>query len=145
MGETKPKYGAKNIVKHCSVDGTVIDEIKRKTNFDIDKDAAGELKRACERFLGRLGLYSPQNRVRRSQKAAALREILYRGKGDGPLPALIKKLKGLDPHTKTFLRIDTELSDFSDPAYCLHFSIDDIVLKLRNLGTGSFRRIWKTE
>jgi len=133
MGETKPKWGARNIVKHCSIEESMINEIKRETKFDIDKDSTEDLKRACEWFMGRLKLYAPQNRVRMSNKVATLKKILFKRKNDGPLPELLKMLKCLDPDTKSFLKLDTELSDFSDPSYCYHFTIEKIVEELEIL------------
>ena len=64
---------------------------------------------------------------------AALKSLLNKGKGDGPLPALIKMLKGMDPHTKSFLKIGKKLADYSDPSLLGYFTIEDLIIKLEIL------------
>ena len=133
MGETKPKWGAKNVVDLRPINNEVIEDIKQRNpniNFEETESAIVDLKRACEGFLGKRELHSSKNRVRRSNKIAALKAMLYKGRSDGPLPALIKMLKGIDPDTKSFLKIETRLADFSDPSLLGNFSIEDLVMNL---------------
>jgi hypothetical protein len=136
MGETKPKIGAKNIVDYHPIDPAVIDEIKRKNptiNFDKVEGAVEDLKRAFELFLARRELSLPENRVRRSNVTAALKAMLHKGTGAGPLPALIKMLKGMDPSTKSFLKKETGLAENSDPTLVGYFTIKDLVVNLEIL------------
>ena len=118
------------------IDPAVIDEIKRKSptiNFDKVEGAVEDLKQACELFLARRELSLPENRVRRSNMTAALKAMLHKGTGGGPLPALIKMLKDLDPHTKSFLKIETGLAENSDPTLLGYFTIEDLVVNLEIL------------
>lgn len=136
MGKTKPKYSARNIVDYHPIDQAVIDKIKQgnpNINFDETEGAIENLKRACGLFLAKRMLYSSENKVRRSNKIAALKAMLLKGKGAGPLPALIDMLKNMDPHTKSFLKLETKLADFSDPLYEDHFTIEELVMKLEIL------------
>ena len=147
MGETKPKHGARNIIDYRPIDTAVIDKIKQRNptiNFDKTEGSIESLSRVCALFLFRHKLSSPGNRVRRSNKDAALKAMLHKGKGDGPLPALIKMLKDMDPHTESFLKIETKLADYSDPSLLGYFTIEDLIAKLEILNDAVFEGFGKS-